>query len=136
MKKNETSPQGLILISFSMTLMIFSLILEIINLSPRYSTFGNQLQKDNSLCQLNNKNNNNTCIMSNISKFSNKISVSLPFFTFIFYIANWMVILITGLSLIYAFLCKKEKEFDDIDFDNKDFDDEEKCALKSLNEDD
>ena len=106
-----------------MTLMIFSLILEIINLSPRYSTFGNQLQKDNSLCQLNNKNNNNTCIMSNISKFSNKISVSLPFFTFIFYIANWMVILITGLSLIYAFLCKKEKEFDDIDFDNKDFDD-------------
>jgi LMBR1 domain-containing protein 1 len=135
-KKGETSPQGLILISFSMTLMIFSLILEIINLSPRYSTFGNQIQKDNSLCQLNNKNNNNTCIMTNISKFSNKISVSLPFFTFIFYIANWMVIFITGLSLFYACLCKKEKEFDDIDFGNKDFDDEEKCALKSLNEDD
>ena len=136
MKKSETSPQGLILIAFSMTLMIFSLILEITNLSPRYSTFGNQLQKDNSLCQLNSKNNNNTCIMTNISKFSNKISVSLPFFTFIFYIANWMVILITGLSLIYACLCKKEKEFDDIDFGNKDFDDEEKCPLKSLNEDD
>ena len=136
-KKGATSPQGLTLVSFSMTLMIFSLILEIINLSPRYSTFGNQVQIDNNLCQLNHKNNNNTCIMTNISKFSNKISISLPFFTFIFYIANWLVIIVSGLSLFYACFCKKEKEFDDIDFENKNYeDDEEKCALKSLNEED
>jgi hypothetical protein len=120
-----------------MTQMRFSSIVEIRNLSPRYSTFGNQVQIDNNLCQLNHKNNNNTCIMTNISKFSNKISISLPFFTFIFYIANWLVIIVSGLSLFYACFCKKEKEFDDIDFENKNYeDDEEKCALKSLNEED
>ena len=102
-------------------------------LSPQYATFGTQRFSKNSVqgdvpCKLSLISGGQTkeCIMSNISKFYNRISISLPFFSTIFYIANWLLIVVLGLSIFYNFFHKEEENLDDF---NDNDDDEERHIL-------
>ncbi len=118
--------------SFKICLMILAFMLQILTLAPQYSTFGTQKFSKSSVqgevpCKLSliNSIQENECIMSNISKFYNRISISLPFFSTIFYFANWLMIAIGFISLIYAGFFRQEDVLDDI----KEIDDEEKKIL-------
>jgi hypothetical protein len=92
--------------SFMLCLMILAFMMEMMTLAPQYSTFGTQRFSKNSFqgdvpCKLSLITTyDSDCIMSNISKFSNRISISLPFFSTIFYITNWLLILVGAISLI------------------------------------
>lgn len=117
--------------------MILAFMLEMLTLAPQYSTFGKQTVRHNgvikpcSLSYINNNNANeaNDCSMTNISMFYNRISVSFPFFSAIFYFANWMLIAMSGATIVYCMIWKEEEAFDDIN-DEEDDDDERK-ALNS-----
>ena len=115
--------------SFKICLMILAFMLQILTLAPQYATFGIQKFSRSSVqgdvpCKLSlvNSRQDNECVMSNISKFYNRISISIPFFSTIFYIANWMLIAIGVWSIIYCAFFKTEDILDDI----RDSDDEEK----------
>ena len=100
-------PQGLLIMSFITSILILAFMMEILTLAPQYSTFGTQTYLDSGKlieCNLNSISHEQgkSCIMSNISKFFNKISLSLPFFSTIFYFANWGLILMVLSSLIYS----------------------------------
>jgi len=118
--------------SFKICLMILAFMLQILTLAPQYATFGTQKFSKSSIqgevpCKLSliNSLQDNECVMSNISKFYNRISISLPFFSTIFYIANWLLIAIGIISLIYSAFFRQEDIMDDI----RDSDDEEKKIL-------
>ena len=87
-----------------------------LTLAPQYTTFGTQnftIESTKKVipCSLGviNSNQQKQCIMSNISKFYNKISLSLPFFSTIFYFANWLLIIVLFISLVYS-ACFKEND--------------------------
>ena len=108
-------------------------MMEMFTLSPQYATFGTQRFSKNSPqgdvpCKLSliSGGQKKECIMSNISKFYNRISISMPFFSTIFYISNWLLIVVLGLSIFYNFFHKEEENLDD--FTEID-DDEEKHIL-------
>jgi len=110
-------------------------MMEMFTLAPQYSTFGTQRFSKNSNqgdvpCKLSLISGKQTeeCIMSNISKFYNRISISLPFFSTILYIANWLLIAVLALSILYNFFFKEEQHIDDI---NEYEDDEERNILKA-----
>ena len=131
-RKKGTNPQGLLIISFKICLLILAFMMEMFTLSPQYATFGTQRFSKNSPqgdvpCKLSliSGKQNTECIMSNISKFYNRISISLPFFSTIFYISNWLLILVLGLSIFYNFFHKEEENLDDF----TECDDEEKHIL-------
>jgi hypothetical protein len=117
--------------------MTLALMMEMLTLAPQYSTFGTQkFSKFSSQgevpCKLSLINKRDTdCQMSNISKFYNRISISLPFFSTIFYIANWLLITVGGISLIYAAFIRDENILDDID--EKDDDEERKILTEDKN---
>lgn len=116
--------------SLMLCLMTIAFMIEILTLAPQYSTFGTQKFSKYSLqgevpCKLSLITNESECIMTNISKFYNRISISLPFFSTIFYIANWLLILVIFFSLIYAAFIRDEDVMDDI----QEIDDEEKHVL-------
>jgi LMBR1 domain-containing protein 1 len=121
--------------SFMLCLMILAFMMEMMTLAPQYSTFGTQRFSKNSFqgdvpCKLSLITTyDSDCIMSNISKFSNRISISLPFFSTIFYITNWLLILVGAISLIYAAFFKQEDVLEDI----SDSEDEERHIL-TMNE--
>ena len=136
-KKKNTFPQGLLIGAFMLSIMILAFMLEIQTLAPQYSTFGTQTLKNpfdhlqipcnlKLTSTLNLK--ENECIISNIAQFCNRISVSFPFFGTIFYIANWMLIAVLLLSLLYSSLCKTEDVMDDID----DVDEDERTRLNDI----
>lgn len=106
-----------------------------LTLAPQYATFGSQTIIKNgvtvpcSLGFINKGNQNKECSMTNISMFYNRISVSLPFFASIFYFANWALIAMIGLTIVYSMLWKQEEAFDDINDDDND--DDERKALNS-----
>lgn len=118
--------------SFKICLMILAFMLQILTLAPQYATFGIQKFSRSSIqgevpCKLSliNSRQDNECVMSNISKFYNRISISLPFFSTIFYFANWLLITIGIFSMIYCAFFKQEDILDDI----KESDDEERRIL-------
>lgn len=109
-------------------------MMEMFTLAPQYSTFGTQrFSKTSSQgdvpCKLSLISGKQTeeCIMSNISKFYNRISISLPFFSTILYFSNWLLIIVLGLSIVYNFFYKEDANLDDI----YDTDDEESHILNS-----
>lgn len=111
-------------------------MMEMFTLAPQYSTFGTQRFSKNSNqgdipCKLSLISGKQTqeCIMSNISKFYNRISISLPFFSTILYIANWLLIAVLAISILYNFFYKEEHNIDDIN--EYDDDDEERHNLKA-----
>ena len=112
-------------------------MLEIQTLAPQYSTFGTQTFKNSYnqeiiACNLGLTSTFNLkddeCIISNIAQFCNRISVSFPFFSTIFYIANWLLIAVLLISLLYASFCKKEDVLDDLEGE----DTEEKMSLREF----
>ena len=66
--------------------------------------------------------------MTNIAVFYNKISISMPFFSTVFYFANWGLIAVIAMSTLYGMICRKDEEYDDY---KEEGDDEEKFALNS-----
>jgi LMBR1 domain-containing protein 1 len=132
-KKGSTNPQGLLVMSFMVLLMILSFMNEMLTLAPQYSTFGTQKFSKNSKqgevpCNLSLITEQNECIMSNISKFYDRVSISLPFFSSIFFIANWCLIIILGFSILTSAF--REEEAVDIEEDVEY--DEEKAVLTTL----
>jgi LMBR1 domain-containing protein 1 len=134
-RKKSTYPQGLLIGSFLLSIMILAFMLEIQTLAPQYSTFGTQTFKNSfnhqfipcSLSLTSSLNlKDNTCIISNIAQLYNRISVSFPLFSTIFYMSNWLLILVLFMSLIYAAMCKTENVMDDIESEDQD----EKIGLK------
>jgi len=114
-RKKNTNPQGLLVSSFIISKMILAFMMEILTLAPQYTTFGTQnyifdSTKKEVPCSLNViiEGQQKQCIMSNISKFYNKISLSLPFFSTFFYFANWLLILVIFCSLLTS--CCKEND--------------------------
>jgi hypothetical protein len=106
-------------------LMILAFMMEILTLAPQYATFGTQTFPENSSqkgapCKLDlvSGQQNNICVMSKISELSNRISISLPFFSTIFYIANWLLIVIMAFSIL--FWSFKQEEIEEIDKDEED----------------
>lgn len=112
--------------------MILAFIMEIFTLAPQYSTFGNQKFSKSSMysdlpCSLSLLTNiKSECVMTNISKFNNRVSISLPFFSTIFYVANWLLIIIGTFSLIYAGFIKEDNDV----FEDYNDDDEERHMLQ------
>ena len=112
-------------------------MMEMFTLAPQYSTFGVQRFSKNSFqgdvpCKLSlmtSFNSDSECLMSNISKFYNRISISLPFFSTIFYIANWLLIIIGAFSLIYAAFFREDDILETIN----EGDDDEKHMLSEDN---
>jgi hypothetical protein len=112
--------------------MTIAFMIEILTLAPQYSTFGTQKFSKFSLqgevpCKLSLITNESDCLMTNISKFYNRISISLPFFSTIFYLANWLLILVIAISLIYSGFIKEEDIMEEI----QENDDDEKHILTS-----
>jgi LMBR1 domain-containing protein 1 len=115
-------------------MMILAFMMEMLTLAPQYSTFGTQTFSKTSKqgevpCKLSliSGGQQTECVMSNISKFYNRISISLPFFSTIFYIANWLLILVMAISIIYAALIQDEDVLEDI---TNETDDEEQHILR------
>ena len=124
-QKRSTNPQGLLVLSFEISMMTIAFVLEMITLCPQYATFGPQLTSDGLKCNMNNM---KKCIMTNIAVFYNKISISMPFFSTVFYFANWGLIAVIAMSTLYGMICRKDEEYDDY---KEEGDDEEKFALNS-----
>ena len=113
--------------------MILAFMMEMLTLAPQYSTFGTQQFSAFSTqgevpCDLSliSSNQDSECRMTNISQFYNKLSISIPFFSTIFYLANWMLIAMIGLSLLHGICYKEEDDIEEI----VDTYDEEKVMLK------
>lgn len=123
-KRRSTNPQGLLILAFELSIMTIAFVLEIMALCPQYATFGSQVTSDGMKCNL--TSDMRKCVMTNIAVFFNKISMSLPLFSSIFYFANWLLIGVISISFIYSMLCKEDEEFDDY---RDEGDDEEKFAL-------
>jgi LMBR1 domain-containing protein 1 len=124
--------------SFLVCLMILAFMMEILTLAPQYSTFGTQTFNKNSKqgeipCNLSmiSGTQRNECVMSNISKFYNRVSISFPFFSVIFYIANWLLIIVMAISILYSAFIKEESAFDDIEESSDD--DERRLFIKEDN---
>jgi hypothetical protein len=112
-------------------MMILAFMIEILTLAPQYSSFGTQLQnaispldKKAIQCNITNvsKYLKNECVMSNISLFFNRISLSLPFFSSIFYVCNCLFIFCILLNLIHSAFLKNEdplEEIEEIDMEEK-----------------
>lgn len=120
--------------SFMMSLMIMAFLMEILTLAPQYSTFGTQqaLGKPCMLDMMDKYNSSDPklerfCRMSNISQFYNRISVSLPFFSTVFYLANWMLIIVLAFSLLFGLYTKESEDLEILDDDF----DEDRIMLKS-----
>lgn len=129
-KKKSTIPQALLIMSFLMCLMILAFMMEMLTLAPQYSTFGTQMFYPNSNqgqvpCSLSmiSGAQENECVMSNISKFYNRISITLPFFSTILYAANWLLVVVIACTTFYSAFIKQETALDDLDEND---DDEEK----------
>eukprot|EP01017_Pseudomicrothorax_dubius_P009133 TRINITY_DN13058_c0_g1_i1.p1 TRINITY_DN13058_c0_g1~~TRINITY_DN13058_c0_g1_i1.p1 ORF type:complete len:508 (-),score=114.09 TRINITY_DN13058_c0_g1_i1:835-2358(-) len=121
-RKEATTPQALLIMAFIVKLIIFLLSTQVFTLSPQYSTFGSQVYRSNNgeqvHCSLDViQSEPGACRMTNISIFYNKISVSLPFFSTIFFIANGAYIAFNFLVMIYSLLKKPDSRFDEIEKD-------------------
>ncbi|MCQ2817870.1 MAG: LMBR1 domain-containing protein [archaeon] len=124
-KKSYTIPQAMLIFGFLISLMVLSMVMEMMTLAPQYLTFGLQKNSKGNECTIKDIG-SNKCIMTNTAMFYNKISISLPFFSAIFYFANWALILMLGIGMIISML----QEENDFPFDEHgDFEDEEKLIL-------
>lgn len=115
--------------SFLMCLMTLAFMMEMLTLAPQYSTFGTQTFYPNSRqgeipCSLSmiSGGQEKECVMSNISKFYNRISITLPFFSTILYAANWLLIVVIASTTFYSAFIKQESALDDIEEDDNDDD--------------
>jgi hypothetical protein len=113
-------PQALLLASVTMMLMFLGIFMEILTITPTYSTFGYQTFKENGKtvsCTLENFNEDN-CVMSNVSSLFNKyfiyrLSLSVPIFSGIVYLQNWVFILVFCAYCYQAFKNDPTSEFED-----------------------
>ena len=53
-QKRSTNPQGLLVLSFEISMMTIAFVLEMITMCPQYATFGPQLTNDGIKCNMNN----------------------------------------------------------------------------------
>ena len=123
-KKENTTTRAMMIFAFKASLMLLVLLVEIIFLMPQYSSFGKQKSKEK-FCTVKFKD----CYISNIGIFYNKINVTFPLYGTLFFIGNWVFLLLILFRLTYNFFCYHEEELDD--YKSEFEDDEEKMALNS-----
>jgi hypothetical protein len=101
-------------------LMIFSFSMQFLSIAPQYATFGSQLTSSMKPCALvenstkfkdarMNSQNHNLCELTQLTSFYNKIIMSMPLFSIIYFILNWLYICTFTFFLVYSFL-KQEKK--------------------------
>ena len=102
-------------------LMIFSFSMQFLSIAPQYATFGSQLTSSMKPCALienstkfkdarMNSQNHNFCELTQLTSFYNKIIMSMPLFSIVYFILNWLYICTFTFFLVYSF-SKREKKF-------------------------
>ncbi|CDW85588.1 UNKNOWN [Stylonychia lemnae] len=116
-KKRETQPQALNLAAVLIILMVFAFSMQLMTISPQYTTFGSQRLEDGTPCGLEQ---NQTrlkhskfaqCEMTEISSFYNKILLSMPLFSIAYYFLSWIFVTTFTIFLLYSLTKKAEKNF-------------------------
>jgi len=122
-RKDSTLPNALLVIGFMTCIMVLALSLQMISLSPQYTSFGhqeyfNQGTRTHNRCSLNKITGpTGDCQISNISAFFHKISLSMPLLGSLMFIGNFIFLILFGASFVYA--CKQEKRsrFEKLEFE-------------------
>jgi LMBR1 domain-containing protein 1 len=107
-EKGRTYPQALLLAALYMALMILSLAMELLTLSPQYATFGAQTFMGAAgplPCAIAQGHKNpDGCDMSQISTIVAQITVSMPIFSLVFYVGNWLFITVFIICVVREFV--------------------------------
>ncbi|CAG9328401.1 LMBRD1 [Blepharisma stoltei] len=114
-KKKRTMPQALLVASIIMMLVVLGISVAILTVVPAYTTFGSQkFVSDGKTveCSLENFN-ENECVMSNISSFFNRISLSIPLFSAVVYLMNWLFMAVFIVCGISAAMQKPSSSFEE-----------------------
>lgn len=104
-----------------MMLVFLGISIELLTILPSYTTFGSQtftssdvtsIQSTHIKCTLENFNQDN-CRMSNISSIFNRISVSIPLFSTIVYLFNWLFLAVFLVYFVNSATSKPNSTFED-----------------------
>jgi LMBR1 domain-containing protein 1 len=99
-----------------MMLVFLGISIELLTILPSYTTFGSQTFKNSESltvkCTLENFNSEN-CTMSNLSSIFNRISVSIPLFSTIIYLFNWLFLAVFLVYFVNSATSKPNSTFED-----------------------
>ena len=99
---------------------MFSFSMQFLSIAPQYTTFGSQLKADGEPCGLRENSTklqdariagHNLCEMTAISSFYNKIILSMPIFSILYFWLSWAYVGFFTLFLFYSLSKKPEKNF-------------------------
>lgn len=104
-----------------MMLVFLGISIELLTILPSYTTFGSQTFENSEVtatqsstvkCTLENFNPEN-CTMSNLSSIFNRISVSIPLFSTIIYLFNWLFLAVFLVYFVNSATSKPNSTFED-----------------------
>lgn len=105
-----------------MMLVVLGILVAILTIVPAYTTFGSQKYTEDDKvieCSLE-KFNDKECVMSNISQFFNRISISIPLFSAVVYMMNWLFMAVFIVCGVTALLSKPTSSFEeDLEIDEE-----------------
>jgi len=125
-KRRRTQPQALLIMTMIVGVLILVLSQEILTMAPQYVTFGDQVV-DGVPCSLNMMEKAKQCVVSNVSAFHGRVTLSIPMFSVIFYFVNWAFLGFFAMSFIYAVSSKTKSTLEEEEEEYED--DEERVGL-------
>ncbi|CRG95090.1 conserved Plasmodium membrane protein, unknown function [Plasmodium gallinaceum] len=118
LKPKKSSPETMLILCFLIIHIILVLIMTLLTIAPNYITYGIQnIKLSDKLgyikCSL--KNDKNSCKMSVLSVFFNKIFFGIPYFANSYFFSNWIFLIMYTFSFIHHIFFKKKSYLDNID---------------------
>ena len=122
-RKRASAPQGLLAAAIITMLCILALNFELLTLAPQYTSFGSQTffnstTKVISPCSIQFPVKN--CTMTQIASLVNRVSISMTFFSVVFYFGTWAFIGFWVIGLIFSICRKRKSVIDNTDSDEED----------------
>ena len=106
-RKGHTSPQGLLVLSFLMIVILFSFSMEVLTLMPQYATFGSQRfvneHGKKELCSTSALQGGagRYCKMSTIALFYNKMAIANPVLSDVYFGLSWAFVAFSSVFALY-----------------------------------
>eukprot|EP00455_Lapot_gusevi_P032977 TRINITY_DN3601_c0_g1_i5.p1 TRINITY_DN3601_c0_g1~~TRINITY_DN3601_c0_g1_i5.p1 ORF type:complete len:363 (-),score=109.87 TRINITY_DN3601_c0_g1_i5:136-1224(-) len=121
-RKQRTLQNSLLLMGFVLIFVVLALNAQSQNLAPQYTSFGTQfyLAPRNTTtggiefvktdCSFDQIGADNQCVLTQVSRFTHRLTSEMPFFGVIFYYSTWVFIGSFFLCSLYVLLCRKETD--------------------------
>ncbi|KAJ3432826.1 lysosomal cobalamin transporter-related [Anaeramoeba flamelloides] len=112
-RKQASPDQGLLLTGLFIMMVSLVMVFQFMNIAPQYMTFGIGKNVDGMPCSLSDVGvDPNKCKMSMISKLAGRITVKMSFFAIVYYIFDWIFVILLCIFIIVAMKKKVKNTFD------------------------